>query len=85
MFEAVFEQVSTDLVADLDRISRAENDPLAAMAAGGILGFAAPATTLVEVAIALSVILLGIAVAFNIKAPVAVAASLLFLLSLSLR
>jgi AcrR family transcriptional regulator len=34
LFEAVFEQVSIDLVADLDRISRAENDPLAAMAAG---------------------------------------------------
>ena len=34
VFEAVFEQVSLDLVADLDRISRAENDPLAAMAAG---------------------------------------------------
>jgi AcrR family transcriptional regulator len=34
VFEAVFEQVSIDLVADLDRISRAENDPLAAMAAG---------------------------------------------------
>jgi AcrR family transcriptional regulator len=34
VFEAVFEQVSLDLVADLDRISRAENDPLAAMAVG---------------------------------------------------
>jgi AcrR family transcriptional regulator len=34
LFEAVFEQVSLELVADLDRISRAENDPLAAMAAG---------------------------------------------------
>jgi AcrR family transcriptional regulator len=34
VFEAVFEQVSLDLVADLDRISRAESDPLAAMAAG---------------------------------------------------
>jgi len=34
VFEAVFEQVSLDLVSDLDRISRAENDPLAAMAAG---------------------------------------------------
>jgi AcrR family transcriptional regulator len=34
LFEAVFEQASIDLVADLDRISRAENDPLAAMAAG---------------------------------------------------
>ncbi len=34
VFEAVFEQVSIDLVSDLDRISRAEKDPLAAMAAG---------------------------------------------------
>ena len=34
VFAEVFEQVSLDLVADLDRISRAENDPLAAMAAG---------------------------------------------------
>lgn len=34
LFEAVFEQVSIDLVAEIDRISRAENDPLAAMAAG---------------------------------------------------
>jgi AcrR family transcriptional regulator len=34
VFEAVFEQVSLDLVSDLDRISRAEGDPLAAMAAG---------------------------------------------------
>lgn len=55
---------------------------LAAMAAGGILGFAAPATTLVEVAIALSVILLGIAVAFNIKAPVAVAAGVVGLFAI---
>jgi AcrR family transcriptional regulator len=34
VFEAVFEQVSLDLVSDLDQISRAERDPLAAMAAG---------------------------------------------------
>jgi AcrR family transcriptional regulator len=34
LFEAVFEQTSIELVADLDRISRAEKDPLAAMAAG---------------------------------------------------
>lgn len=34
VFEAVFEQVSLELVSELDRISRAENDPLAAMAAG---------------------------------------------------
>ncbi|MGY3584379.1 AcrR family transcriptional regulator [Bradyrhizobium sp. USDA 4341] len=41
VFEAVFDQVSMDLVADLDRISRAENDPLAAMAAGTLGYFAA--------------------------------------------
>src|ERR1700729_3360865 len=34
LFEAVFDQVSRDLVADLDRISRTEKDALAAMAAG---------------------------------------------------
>ncbi|MGO8908043.1 MAG: TetR/AcrR family transcriptional regulator [Bradyrhizobium sp.] len=34
LFEAVFEQVSIELVSDLDRISRTENDALAAMAAG---------------------------------------------------
>ena len=34
LFEAVFDQVSRELVADLDRISRAEKDALAAMAAG---------------------------------------------------
>ncbi len=34
LFEVVFEQVSLELVLHLDRISRAENDPLAAMAAG---------------------------------------------------
>ena len=34
LFEAVFEQTSLELVSDLDRISRAERDPLAAMAAG---------------------------------------------------
>jgi AcrR family transcriptional regulator len=34
VFEAVFDQVSLDLVSELDRLSRAENDPLAAMAAG---------------------------------------------------
>ena len=34
LFEAVFEQVSLELVPDLDRIWRAEKDPLAAMAAG---------------------------------------------------
>ena len=34
LFEAVFEQASLELVSDIDRISRAENDALAAMAAG---------------------------------------------------
>jgi AcrR family transcriptional regulator len=34
LFEAVFEQVSRQLVLDLDRLARAEKDPLAAMAAG---------------------------------------------------
>ena len=34
LFEEVFEQVSLELVSDIDRISRAENDALAAMAAG---------------------------------------------------
>jgi AcrR family transcriptional regulator len=34
LFEAVFEQVSRELVADLDRVARAEKDALAAMAAG---------------------------------------------------
>jgi AcrR family transcriptional regulator len=34
LFEAVFERVSLELVSDLDRISRAERDALAAMAAG---------------------------------------------------
>jgi|SRR5579864_6667051 len=34
LFEVVFEQVSRELVSELNRISRAENDPLAAMAVG---------------------------------------------------
>lgn len=34
VFEAVFEQVSRDLVAEIDRVSRAEKDVLHAMAAG---------------------------------------------------
>lgn len=34
LFEAVFEQASLELVSDLDRISRAEKDVLAAIAAG---------------------------------------------------
>jgi len=41
LFEAVFEQVSGELVADLDRVSRAEKDALAAMAAGTLAYFAA--------------------------------------------
>lgn len=41
VFEAVFEQVSIDLAADLDRISRTQKDPLAAMAAGAEGYFAA--------------------------------------------
>jgi AcrR family transcriptional regulator len=41
LFEAVFEQVSLELIADLDRISRAEKDALAAMAAGTQAYFAA--------------------------------------------
>src|SRR5664279_2339207 len=39
--EAVFEQVSLELVSDLDRIARAEKDALAAMAAGTQAYFAA--------------------------------------------
>jgi AcrR family transcriptional regulator len=34
VFEAVFERVSSELVSELDRMARTENDPLAAMAAG---------------------------------------------------
>jgi AcrR family transcriptional regulator len=41
LFEAVFEQVSLELIGDLDRISRAEKDALAAMAAGTQAYFAA--------------------------------------------
>jgi AcrR family transcriptional regulator len=41
LFEAVFDLVSRELVADLDRISRAEKDALAAMAAGTQAYFAA--------------------------------------------
>jgi AcrR family transcriptional regulator len=41
LFEAVFEQVSLELVSDLDRIARAEKDALAAMAAGTQAYFAA--------------------------------------------
>ena len=41
VFEAVFEQVSLELVADLDRISRAERDALAAMATGTLAYFSA--------------------------------------------
>ncbi|MBV9559912.1 MAG: TetR/AcrR family transcriptional regulator [Bradyrhizobium sp.] len=41
LFEAVFELVSLELVSELDRIARAEKDPLAAMAAGTQAYFAA--------------------------------------------
>src|SRR6202012_5284673 len=41
LFEAVFEQVSRELVSDLDRIARTEKDALAAMAAGTQAYFAA--------------------------------------------
>src|SRR6185295_13373667 len=41
LFEAVFDQVSRDLVSELDRISRVEKDALAAMAAGTQAYFAA--------------------------------------------
>src|ERR1700735_2258493 len=34
LFEAVFDEVSEDLVAEVDRAARSENDALAAMAAG---------------------------------------------------
>ena len=48
---------------------------LTAMGMGGVLGMASPGTGLVEIGIALSVIVLGAAVALNIKAPVALAAA----------
>src|ERR1700682_6224250 len=41
VFEAVFGQVSLELVSDLDRIARAEKDALAAMAAGTLAYFSA--------------------------------------------
>ena len=41
LFEAVFDQVSRDLVIEVDRIARAEKDVLAAMAAGTEAYFAA--------------------------------------------
>jgi AcrR family transcriptional regulator len=41
VFAEVFEQVSLELVSDLDRISRAEKDALAAMAAGTLAYFSA--------------------------------------------
>ncbi len=44
LFEAVFEQVSLELLSELDRISRTENDPLAAMAAGTLGYFSACAS-----------------------------------------
>jgi AcrR family transcriptional regulator len=44
LFEAVFDEVSRDLVAEVDRAARSENDALAAMAAGTQAYFAACAT-----------------------------------------
>jgi AcrR family transcriptional regulator len=44
LFEAVFDQVSEDLVAEVERVARSENDALAAMAAGTQAYFAACAT-----------------------------------------
>jgi AcrR family transcriptional regulator len=44
LFEAVFDQVSEDLVAEVERAARSENDALAAMAAGTQAYFAACAT-----------------------------------------
>lgn len=41
VFEAVFDQVALELVSDLDSVARAENDPLAAMAAGTLGYFSA--------------------------------------------
>jgi len=41
VFEAVFEQVSLELVSELDRIARSEKDALAAMAAGTLAYFSA--------------------------------------------
>ena len=43
VFEAVFDQVSRDLVAEIDRVARAEKDVLAAMVAGTQHYFAATA------------------------------------------
>src|ERR1700733_16202765 len=43
-FEAVFDEVSQDLVAEVDRAARSENDALAAMAAGTQVYFAACAS-----------------------------------------
>jgi len=48
---------------------------LAAMATGGLLGLALPGTPVVEIGIALSIIVLGAAVALNTKTRVAVAAA----------
>jgi AcrR family transcriptional regulator len=41
LFEAVFDEVSRDLVAEVDRVARSEKDALAAMAAGTQAYFAA--------------------------------------------
>jgi AcrR family transcriptional regulator len=44
LFEVVFDEVSQDLVAEVERAARSENDALAAMAAGTQTYFAACAT-----------------------------------------
>jgi AcrR family transcriptional regulator len=44
LFEAVFDEVSHDLVAEVDRVARSEKDALTAMAAGTQAYFAACAT-----------------------------------------
>lgn len=41
LFETVFDQVSRDLLAEVDRVARSEKDPLAAMAKGTQAYFAA--------------------------------------------
>jgi len=48
---------------------------LTALGLGGLLGMSAPGTGLVEIGIAVSVIVLGTAVALNLRAPVALAAA----------
>lgn len=55
---------------------------LVAMAVGGILGFATPTSAMVEVVIALSVVVLGAAVALNVKTQTAVAAAVVALFAI---